>query len=126
MSQSLIERVHHNERTLLTTPTRRGSADMGEVGSGVSRDSARAVLVGVDDDRAYTARVSQPREAGLVRANHDVVLRRVRDGDYEYVIARLDEWWGGRHMVPVLPRLFFMHFDTTTVIAADASSDRPL
>jgi SAM-dependent methyltransferase len=61
-----------------------------------------------------------------VQANDDVVLRRVRDGDYEYVIARLDEWWGGRHMVPMLPRLFFMHFDTTTVIAADASSDRPL
>jgi GNAT superfamily N-acetyltransferase/SAM-dependent methyltransferase len=46
-------------------------------------------------------------------------LRQVQDGDYEHVIARLDEWWGWRSMTLMLPRLFFVHFDTTTVVAAE-------
>ncbi len=32
--------------------------------------------------------------------------------------AVLDEWWGGeRHMVDMLPRLFFMHFRDTSFVA---------
>ncbi len=56
----------------------------------------------------------------------DVALRAVRAGDYEYVIARLDEWWGGRSMAPMLPRLFFEQFGPTTVIAADRATDTPV
>ncbi len=37
-------------------------------------------------------------------------IRGLRAHDYESVIAVLDEWWGGRQMAPMLPRLFFDHF----------------
>jgi predicted GNAT superfamily acetyltransferase len=29
----------------------------------------------------------------------------------------LDEWWGGRDMVDMLPRLFFIHFRDTSFVA---------
>jgi len=35
------------------------------------------------------------------------VLRPIGPGDYEHVIVRLDDWWGGRAVAPMLPRLFF-------------------
>jgi GNAT superfamily N-acetyltransferase/SAM-dependent methyltransferase len=53
-------------------------------------------------------------------------LRAVRDGDYEFVIARVDDWWGGRSMAPMLPRLFFTHFGPTTIVAADPYTGVPL
>lgn len=53
-------------------------------------------------------------------------LRRPGAGDYEHVIAGLDDWWGGRSVAPMLPRLFFVHFDDTTIVAADVDDDRPL
>ncbi|HET6696211.1 MAG TPA: GNAT family N-acetyltransferase [Gaiellaceae bacterium] len=31
--------------------------------------------------------------------------------------AVLDEWWGGRRMVDMLPRLFFTHFRETSFVA---------
>ena len=51
-----------------------------------------------------------------------VELRPVQLGDYEYVIPRLDHWWGGRKMSVLLPRLFFEHFSPTTAIAVDADT----
>jgi predicted GNAT superfamily acetyltransferase len=33
------------------------------------------------------------------------------------VAAVLDEWWGGRRMVDMLPRLFFTHFRDTSFVA---------
>jgi ribosomal protein S18 acetylase RimI-like enzyme len=55
----------------------------------------------------------------------DVVLRAVRDGDYAYIIKRVDEWWGGRVMAAMLPKLFFEHFSDTTMVAA-GRDDRPV
>lgn len=49
-----------------------------------------------------------------------IALREVAAGDYEYVISRVDDWWGGRPMAPMLPRLFFDHFPATTRLACDA------
>ena len=53
-----------------------------------------------------------------------IELRPVQSGDYEYVIPRVDHWWGGRKMGALLPRLFFEHFSPTTTIAIDADSKR--
>lgn len=50
-----------------------------------------------------------------------VRLRPVREGDYDYLISRVDEWWGWRDVQLMLPRLFFTHFPSTTTIAADDS-----
>jgi hypothetical protein len=55
-----------------------------------------------------------------------VELREVASGDYEYLIGRVDEWWGGRSMAPMLPRLFFDHFPATTQIACDGGDGSTL
>jgi ribosomal protein S18 acetylase RimI-like enzyme len=39
--------------------------------------------------------------------------------DYERVAPVVDEWWGGREMAAMLPRLFFVHFAGTTFVAED-------
>jgi ribosomal protein S18 acetylase RimI-like enzyme len=43
-------------------------------------------------------------------------MRRATEADYEPIIARLNEWWGGREMRGLLPRLFFQHFEPTTFV----------
>jgi hypothetical protein len=45
-------------------------------------------------------------------------IRQLRASDFAPVIAVIDEWWGGRPMARMLPRLFFDHF-TDTSFAAD-------
>jgi ribosomal protein S18 acetylase RimI-like enzyme len=47
-----------------------------------------------------------------------VRMRALRPSDHGTVIAVVDDWWGGRPMAGMLPRLFFEHF-TGTSFAAD-------
>ena len=49
----------------------------------------------------------------------DVAIRHARPSDYGRVIGVVNEWWGGRPMAPVLPRLFFVHFEGTSFVADD-------
>ena len=37
-----------------------------------------------------------------------VSIRHVQPSDYGRVIQHVNEWWGGREMAPMLPRLFFI------------------
>jgi ribosomal protein S18 acetylase RimI-like enzyme len=46
-----------------------------------------------------------------------VRLRRPVDRDYDLLIGVVDGWWGGRSIVPMLPRLFFTHFAGTSLVA---------
>src|SRR4051794_5257814 len=46
----------------------------------------------------------------------DLTIRGVEDGDYDPIVAVLDEWWGGREMTDMLPRLFFTHFADTSFV----------
>ncbi len=39
--------------------------------------------------------------------------------DYNPIIAVVDDWWGGRHMAAMLPRLFFVHFRPTSFAAEE-------
>jgi ribosomal protein S18 acetylase RimI-like enzyme len=39
--------------------------------------------------------------------------------DYLPIISVIDEWWGGRKMSDMLPRLFFEHFCETSFILED-------
>jgi ribosomal protein S18 acetylase RimI-like enzyme len=49
-----------------------------------------------------------------------MIIRNVRPTDYPPIISVLDEWWGGRKMSDMLPRLFFEHFrETSFVIEED-------
>lgn len=43
-------------------------------------------------------------------------IRHIEEFDYSNIISVLDEWWGGRHMADMLPRLFFKHFKNTSFI----------
>mmetsp|Transcript_13595 Transcript_13595/g.49437 ORF Transcript_13595/g.49437 Transcript_13595/m.49437 type:complete len:160 (+) Transcript_13595:88-567(+) len=47
----------------------------------------------------------------------ELTVRNAQAGDYEYFIERVDEWWGGRRMHPMLPRLFFQHFRNSCFVA---------
>jgi ribosomal protein S18 acetylase RimI-like enzyme len=48
-----------------------------------------------------------------------VELRHAKPSDYGRVIGRVNVWWGGRDMAPMLPRLFFLHFEGTSFVAED-------
>lgn len=48
-----------------------------------------------------------------------MILRSVHESDYKVVISVVDEWWGGRHMADMLPKLFFRHFKDTSLIAEE-------
>jgi ribosomal protein S18 acetylase RimI-like enzyme len=38
------------------------------------------------------------------------------------VISVIDDWWGGRRMAAMLPKLFFVHFRDTSFVAEDDGS----
>ena len=52
----------------------------------------------------------------------DVTLRPLRPSDHATVITVIDDWWGGRPMADMLPRLFFEHF-TDTCFAAERDGE---
>ena len=45
------------------------------------------------------------------------MIRNAEPADYPRVIAVVDEWWGGRQMAAMLPKLFFVHFRDTSFVA---------
>jgi ribosomal protein S18 acetylase RimI-like enzyme len=47
------------------------------------------------------------------------VIRALEPADYPQVIGVVDEWWGGRAMAAMLPKLFFVHFRDTSFAAED-------
>jgi ribosomal protein S18 acetylase RimI-like enzyme len=47
-------------------------------------------------------------------------IHHISPANYRSIIAVLDEWWGGRQMSAMLPKLFFTHFcDTSFVVESD-------
>jgi len=46
-----------------------------------------------------------------------VAIRHVQPSDYGRVIPPVHACWGGREMAPMLPRLFFIHFESTSFVA---------
>lgn len=47
------------------------------------------------------------------------VVRPLEPSDYGRVIAVVDDWWGGRQMAAMLPKLFFVHFAGTSFAAEE-------
>jgi ribosomal protein S18 acetylase RimI-like enzyme len=47
------------------------------------------------------------------------VLAEARPGDYDEIIAVVDDWWG-RPVAGSLPRLFLDHFHRTSLVARDS------
>ena len=48
-----------------------------------------------------------------------VTIRHAQPSDYGRVIQHVNAWWGGREMAPMLPKLFFVHFEGTSFVAED-------
>ncbi len=46
-------------------------------------------------------------------------FRNVEPSDYAPIITVVDEWWGGRRMADMLPKLFFVHFRDTSFVAVE-------
>ena len=54
---------------------------------------------------------------------HDLTFRHPTEADHPRIVGLVDEWWGGRRMRSLLPRLWFQHFAGTSWIA-EASDGR--
>jgi GNAT superfamily N-acetyltransferase len=50
----------------------------------------------------------------------DVAFRRPVEADHARLVELVDEWWGGRRMRLLLPRLWLQHFTGTSWIAERA------
>ena len=48
-----------------------------------------------------------------------MLTRHAQAADYGRVIGVIDEWWGGRRMAAMLPKLFFVHFRDTSFVVED-------
>jgi GNAT superfamily N-acetyltransferase len=46
-----------------------------------------------------------------------IVIRHAEASDYAPIIAVVNDWWGGRSMSDMLPKLFFVHFHDTSFVA---------
>jgi ribosomal protein S18 acetylase RimI-like enzyme len=46
-----------------------------------------------------------------------MLIRAAEPADYARVVGVVDEWWGGRAMAAMLPKLFFVHFRDTSFVA---------
>jgi ribosomal protein S18 acetylase RimI-like enzyme len=48
-----------------------------------------------------------------------IAVRGAEPDDYDQIAPLVDEWWGGRAMIDMLPRLFFVHFRDTALVAEE-------
>ena len=53
--------------------------------------------------------------------NEAVVFRRPVEGDHACLVRQVDEWWGGRKLHQLLPRLWLQHFTGTSWVVEDAT-----
>lgn len=48
-----------------------------------------------------------------------VSIRQVEESDFDYFSPRINQWWGGRSMSAMVPRLWFKDFRDTSIVAED-------
>jgi ribosomal protein S18 acetylase RimI-like enzyme len=48
--------------------------------------------------------------------DHAYRFRRPTEADHPTIVASIDDWWGGRRIHELLPRLWFQHFTGTSWI----------
>jgi len=48
-------------------------------------------------------------------------FRRPVESDHPGIVGEVDEWWAGRSLHQLLPRLWFQHFTGTSWVAEDGS-----
>ena len=64
--------------------------------------------------------VSGPGATPVDDGRDALVFRRPTEADYPRVVEVVDEWWGGRRLRALLPRLWFQHFTGTSWVAEEA------
>ena len=47
----------------------------------------------------------------------DLTIRHAEPCDYQPIVSVLNDWWDGRIMSDMLPKLFFVHFRETSFVA---------
>ena len=47
----------------------------------------------------------------------NISIRNAEPSNYLPIISVINEWWGGRNMADMLPKLFFVHFRQTSFVA---------
>lgn len=52
-----------------------------------------------------------------------VTIRHAQPADYGRVIQHVNAWWGDREMAPMLPKLFFVHFEGTSFVAENEAGE---
>ena len=58
-------------------------------------------------------------------ATSDLRFRRPVEADHGAIVTLVDEWWGGRKVHALLPRLWFQHFTGTSWLA-ETDGGRPM
>ena len=48
---------------------------------------------------------------------NELLIRNAEPADYQQIIKVVNDWWGGRRMSDMLPKLFFVHFQSTSFVA---------
>jgi ribosomal protein S18 acetylase RimI-like enzyme len=48
-------------------------------------------------------------------------IRHAEPSDYQPIISVINDWWDGRNMSDMLPKLFFVHFRETSFVAESSS-----
>lgn len=46
-----------------------------------------------------------------------LTIRRAVSSDWDRIMAVMVDWWGGRDLRPMLPKIFFEHFGGTSLVA---------
>jgi L-amino acid N-acyltransferase YncA len=66
------------------------------------------------------AKAGAPVDARTAGALADIHFRRPTEADYPAIVRVIDDWWGGRKMDVLLPRLWLQHFTGTSWLAEAA------
>ena len=46
-------------------------------------------------------------------------IRNASESDYKSIRSVIDDWWGGRHVAQLFPKLFLQHFQDTCFVAEE-------
>jgi len=67
-------------------------------------------------------RMHDPMDKPVLRRPLDgLVFRHPTDADHPRIVGQVDDWWGGRRLHDLLPRLWFQHFSGTSWLVEDRS-----
>ena len=53
----------------------------------------------------------------------DLTFRRPLEADHARIVAQVDDWWGGRRLHDLLPRLWLQHFTGTSWVVQSQTAE---